>query len=104
MDPVKMIAPELVHRSVAAQLAWRYAQLLAALPKRETEAEAWESYAVSCLRRRVASVRTLRASLGTCTVSKGRVLMAWAPSLTSASAGCCLACQEGRWLATCSST
>lgn len=33
------------HPSVAALLAWRYAQLLAALPKRETETEAWQQLA-----------------------------------------------------------
>ena len=34
-----------MHPSVPAQLGWRYAQLLAALPKRGTEAEAWQAYA-----------------------------------------------------------
>ena len=34
-----------MHPSVSAQLGWRYAQLLAALPRRDTEAEAWQGYA-----------------------------------------------------------
>ena len=31
-----------VHGSLAATAAWRYAQLLSALPKRDTEASAWQ--------------------------------------------------------------
>lgn len=34
-----------VHGSVASAAAWRYAQLLTALPKRETEASAWQQLA-----------------------------------------------------------
>lgn len=34
-----------VHSSLAAAAAWRYAQLLTVLPKRETEAELWRSCA-----------------------------------------------------------
>ena len=39
-----MLVP-LVHPSVSAMLAWRYAQLLAALPKRDTETNAWHQLA-----------------------------------------------------------
>ena len=47
LDPAKsyVAAHPKVHPSVAAALAWRYAQLLAALPKRNTETEAWEGLA-----------------------------------------------------------
>ena len=47
LDPAKgyAAAHPKVHPSVAAALAWRYAQLLAALPKRNTETEAWEGLA-----------------------------------------------------------
>jgi hypothetical protein len=46
LDPARAEAPPAgVHASVAAQLAWRYAQLLTALPQRGTEAEAWEACA-----------------------------------------------------------
>lgn len=38
-------APLTVHSSLAATAAWRYAQLLTALPKRETEASLWRKYA-----------------------------------------------------------
>ena len=34
-----------VHSSLAAASAWRYSQLLTALPKRETEASNWQRYA-----------------------------------------------------------
>ena len=34
-----------IHGSVAAVAAWRYAQLLTALPRRETEALAWQRVA-----------------------------------------------------------
>lgn len=34
-----------MHPSVAAQLAWRYAQLLDAMPKRDTETQQWQSCA-----------------------------------------------------------
>ena len=47
LDPAKgyvAVHPK-VHSSVAAALAWRYAQLLAALPKRDTETEAWKMLA-----------------------------------------------------------
>ena len=46
LDPAKPDPPLTVHASVAAQLAWRYSQLLTALPQRGTEAEAWEGCAV----------------------------------------------------------
>lgn len=36
-----------VHGSLAAVAAWRYAQLLSALPKRDTEAAAWQHCATS---------------------------------------------------------
>ena len=47
LDPAKgyTAAPAKVHPSVAAALAWRDAQLLAALPKRSTETEAWQALA-----------------------------------------------------------
>ena len=45
LDPAKVEVPSSVHPSVSAQLGWRYAQLLAALPKRGTEAEAWRAFA-----------------------------------------------------------
>ena len=35
-----------VHGSLASAAAWRYAQLLSALPKRDTEASAWQGFAV----------------------------------------------------------
>ena len=35
-----------VHGSLASAAAWRYAQLLSALPKRDTEASAWQRFAV----------------------------------------------------------
>lgn len=35
-----------VHGSLASAAAWRYAQLLSALPKRDTEASAWQGLAV----------------------------------------------------------
>lgn len=35
----------LVHGSLASCAAWRYAQLLHALPKRNTEASAWQEFA-----------------------------------------------------------
>lgn len=35
-----------VHGSLASAAAWRYAQLLSALPKRDTEASAWQEFAV----------------------------------------------------------
>ena len=35
-----------VHTSLASAAAWRYAQLLSALPKRDTEALAWREFAV----------------------------------------------------------
>ena len=38
-------APLCVHSSLAATAAWRYAQLLTALPKRETEASLWKDFA-----------------------------------------------------------
>ncbi len=37
--------PRPVHPTLAALLAWRYAQLLSALPKRNAEAELWGSHA-----------------------------------------------------------
>jgi hypothetical protein len=37
--------PRVVHPSLGALAAWRYAQLLTALPKRETEAKAWAAAA-----------------------------------------------------------
>ena len=47
LDPSKTFVPVLlVHPSVSAMLAWRYAQLLAALPKRETETNAWHKLAL----------------------------------------------------------
>lgn len=47
LDPAKsyVAASPKVHPSVAAALAWRYAQLLAVLPKRSTETEAWQGLA-----------------------------------------------------------
>ena len=47
LDPAKAYtaSPAKVHPSVAAALAWRYAQLLTALPKRHTETEAWQTLA-----------------------------------------------------------
>ncbi len=47
LDPAKCMAPINVHASTAACLSWRYAQLLAAMPKRETETESWQSCAQS---------------------------------------------------------
>lgn len=38
-----------VHSSLAAAAAWRYAQLLAALPRRSTEASSWEHFAAAQL-------------------------------------------------------
>ena len=35
-----------VHGSLASAAAWRYAQLLSALPKRDTDASAWQEFAV----------------------------------------------------------
>lgn len=37
-----------VHSSLAALLAWRYAQLLTALPKRGSEANQWQQQAEKC--------------------------------------------------------
>ena len=37
--------PLCVHSSLAGTAAWRYAQLLTALPKRETEASLWKKFA-----------------------------------------------------------
>ena len=37
-----------VHPSLAALLAWRYAQLLTALPKRDSEARQWRQQAETC--------------------------------------------------------
>lgn len=34
-----------IHGSLASTAAWRYAQLLNALPKRNTEASAWQEFA-----------------------------------------------------------
>lgn len=34
-----------IHGSLASAAAWRYAQLLSALPKRDTEASAWQEFA-----------------------------------------------------------
>ena len=34
-----------IHGSLASSAAWRYAQLLNALPKRNTEASAWQDFA-----------------------------------------------------------
>lgn len=45
LDPNKCSKPSVVHASTASCLSWRYAQLLAAMPKRETETEAWQSCA-----------------------------------------------------------
>ena len=45
LDPAKCKAPNYVHASTAACLSWRYAQLLAAMPKRETETESWQKCA-----------------------------------------------------------
>ncbi|BDA43398.1 hypothetical protein COCOBI_04-4100 [Coccomyxa sp. Obi] len=45
LDPAKCKAPNNVHASTAACLSWRYAQLLAAMPKRETETESWQNCA-----------------------------------------------------------
>ncbi len=46
LDPSKAFTPVyLAHPSVSAMLAWRYAQLLAALPKRDTETDAWHQLA-----------------------------------------------------------
>jgi len=47
LDPAKGSTPTTAkaHPSVAVLLAWRYAQLLAALPKRDTETEAWRDLA-----------------------------------------------------------
>ena len=36
-----------VHSSLAAAGAWRYSQLLTALPRRDTEASAWEQFAAA---------------------------------------------------------
>ena len=49
IDPAKVYVPgpAKVHPSVAALLAWRYAQLLAALPKRKTETKVWQELAFS---------------------------------------------------------
>ena len=47
LDPAKCKAPNNVHASTAACLSWRYAQLLAAMPKRETETESWQKCAQS---------------------------------------------------------
>lgn len=47
LDPAKCKVPNDVHASTAACLSWRYAQLLAAMPKRETETESWEDCAQS---------------------------------------------------------
>lgn len=45
LEPVapgaELALPQGVHSSAAAALAWRHAQLLSALPKRDTEAAAW---------------------------------------------------------------
>ena len=45
MDPLKhtqvLSTPQGSHPSIGALLAWRYCQLLSALPKRESEAAAW---------------------------------------------------------------
>ena len=45
LDPNKCSKPNVVHASTASCLSWRYAQLLAAMPKRDTETEAWQSCA-----------------------------------------------------------
>ncbi len=36
-----------VHSSLAAAGAWRYSQLLTALPRRDTEASAWKQFAAA---------------------------------------------------------
>lgn len=49
MDPLKADAAEVrpvgTHDSLGALLAWQYCQLLTALPKRESEASAWQQTA-----------------------------------------------------------
>lgn len=46
LDVAKCEVPSVVHASTAACLSWRYAQLLAAMPQRETETESWQSCSV----------------------------------------------------------
>ncbi len=41
--------PPAVHSSLSCLLAWRYAQLLTVLPKRETEAHFWQKHAEQLL-------------------------------------------------------
>ena len=56
-----------VHSSLAATAAWRYAQLLAALPKRDTEASSWMQFAQGQLPKGVVA----DAILGPANVLKG---------------------------------
>jgi hypothetical protein len=45
LDAANCEQPGVVHASVSALVAWRYAQLLDAMPMRETETEMWQSCA-----------------------------------------------------------
>ena len=69
LDPAKPTSsPYLpVHSSLAATAAWRYAQLLAALPKRDTEASSWMQFATAQLLKGVIG----DAGLGPANVLKG---------------------------------
>ena len=56
-----------VHSSLAATAAWRYAQLLAALPRRSTEASSWQQFAAAQLPKG----QTAKSILGSLEVLKG---------------------------------
>ena len=49
LDPSasKAAVPLPVHSSLAVNAAWRYSQLLTALPRRDTEASLWKQFAAA---------------------------------------------------------
>jgi hypothetical protein len=64
--------PHSVHPSLGALAAWRYAQLLTALPRRETEARAWAAAGERLWRRGAGKGDSLAATLGDLDCRTGR--------------------------------